>query len=95
MRTTSKAGRLGPRGAVALVVCAVAIGCSGGKASPPEATTDLRVPECEEYGRKMAACFHHDELATDMPVLARDEADRARMGIACSQSLGRLAVACR
>jgi hypothetical protein len=70
------------------------VGCSGGK-STPEATADLRVPECEEYGRRMAACFGREELATDMPASARDEAERARMGTACSQSLGRLTVACR
>ncbi len=93
MRATSKAGRPGSRAAMALVVCVVAAGCSGGKPAP-EATAELRVPECEEYGRRMAACFGREELATDMPTVARDEADRARMGAACSQSLGRLTVAC-
>jgi hypothetical protein len=94
MRATSKAGRPGSRAAMAVVVCVVAAGCSGGKPAP-EATADLRVPECEEYGRRMAACFDRSELANLMPTVARDEADRAHMGQMCSQSMSRLTIACR
>jgi len=43
----------------------------------------------------MAACFDRSELATTMPTVARDEADRERMGLACSQSMSRLTIACR
>jgi hypothetical protein len=82
------------RSTVLLMFLGLALGCSGGKRSQGD-TADLRVPECEAYGRKMAACFERPELASMAPSLARDDAERERMRASCSLSLQRLTATCR
>ena len=82
-----------PAGRSLVIALLLFLGCGGHDASGSRA--DLRVSECDNYGRKAAACFHREELASVVATVAHTEAERDRMRTQCLHSLELLNTACR
>jgi hypothetical protein len=78
--------------AMVLATLALALACHGGS---EKATPDLRVPECEAYGRKMASCFPLVNLGSSIATVASDVVERDAMRARCSRSLERISASCR
>jgi hypothetical protein len=88
------------RAACAAAAVAALVACGGRKASEERAANSSDVPqvvsECLRYEEKIRVCMHRDTGFANRPMLlARTDADRARIGAMCSENLRRLEAACR
>lgn len=86
-------GKLRAATAVLGIALLVATGCRGraGRSDQGEP-----VAECQEYERALSACLHQDQpFATQPALLAKSDADRARIGALCTEKMIRLRAACR
>jgi hypothetical protein len=75
----------------------VVLGCVAcGDSHRSRADKPVPIPECEQYERALAACFHRETSFSAHPsVTPTDPAERTQAAKLCADSLNRLKTSCR
>jgi hypothetical protein len=98
MHTRLAIGRTCVRVAVSIVGAVVVFaGCGGHKDASQSETGALEpIAECKAYEDELRTCFHRETSFASQPdLLAKTDADRARVRALCADNIGRLKKACR